>query len=219
MVARSLAFCFGLLLVTVGASARPRDDAMSSVFNCNQLESDRQWLDCYYGAAQPARASLGLKAALPEQVQLALAPHPGGKSAPSAVRSQVIGQAGRCYDAGEEKDWLDCYYQAALPMRVQLGLDPASVTKLSPAPRLATADAIAGNIVSRVADYGIDRQNILTVTLENGQVWRQIDGDSNTAHWQKPAGMYLATIRRGMSGSFILTVRGDARVFRMRRIG
>ncbi len=42
------------------AAARPRDDAMSAAFRCAVIGEARQWLDCYYGAAQPVRAALGM---------------------------------------------------------------------------------------------------------------------------------------------------------------
>ena len=35
--------------------ARPRDEVMSRVFRCAVIGDPRLWLDCYYGAAQPAR--------------------------------------------------------------------------------------------------------------------------------------------------------------------
>lgn len=73
-------------------------------------------------------------------------------------------------------------------------------------------------IVSRMIKYSFDSQGIFTVTLENGQTWRQIDGDSRNAFWKKPADTYLVTIRHGMSGSFILTVRDESRVYRVHRI-
>lgn len=198
---------------------------MAQLFHCNGLGDDRQWLDCYYGAAQPARAGLGLKPALPGQIGLARSsPAVISQSQPSAVRSRVVAEAGRCYDQDDDRGWLECYYRAALPMREQLGLAVPAGTRL--------ASALSGKngggaelgfgpdqtIVSRMAEYSFDSQGIFTVTLENGQTWRQIDGDSRDAFWKKPAGTYLVTIRHGMSGSFILTVHNEARVYRVHRV-
>jgi hypothetical protein len=214
-----------LLLPLCSAEARPRDDVMAQLFHCNGLGDDRQWLDCYYGAAQPVRAGLGLKAALPGQIQLAQTPSMvSSQLQPSAIRSQVISEAGRCYDQGEDRDWLECYYRAALPMREQLGLSvPSGMQLASSIPGNSGAAVQSGlatdqTIVSRMVNYSFDLQGIFTVTLENGQTWRQIDGDSRDAFWTKPAGAYLVTIRHGMSGSFMLTVRNESRVYRVRRI-
>ncbi len=48
------------ILFAAPAMARPRDDAMSAAFRCGVIGEARQWLDCYYGAAQPVRAALGM---------------------------------------------------------------------------------------------------------------------------------------------------------------
>jgi hypothetical protein len=212
-----------LLLLLCGAQARPRDEVMTQVFRCNGLESDRQWLDCYYGAAQPARDRLGLRPALPGQIQLVQSQRADvSQVQPSGVRNRVVAEAGRCYDQADDLGWLDCYYRAALPMRQQLGLSmPAGTQIASSAPDNGHASpGLAGGqtVVSRMANYSFDSQGIFTVTLENGQTWRQIDGDSHAAFWKKPAASYLVTIRHGMSGSFILTVRNESRVYRVHRI-
>ena len=213
-----------LLLWPLCAQARPRDDVMAQLYRCNGLESDRQWLDCYYGAAQPARTALGLKPALPDQVRLAQAPPAGSPARPSDVRSRVLAGAGACYGEPDDRDWLDCYYRAAQPVREQLGL-------AAPAPRpaatpsgtfgitLPSDTAPTNQIVSRMAAYSFDTRKLFTVTLANGQTWQQIEGDTDAAHWKKPPAAYLVTIRRGFSGSFILTVRNEPHSFRVRRIG
>lgn len=223
-------FVAGLILglSLCGAVARPRDDVMTELYHCNGLDSDRRWLDCYYGAAQPARAGLGLKPALPSQVQLAQSSSMNAQAAPSALRSRVVADAGRCYDQGGDRAWLDCYYRAALPMRGQLGLAAPSAqsnTQPSPIDSFGIRQSAEGTpakgtdgITSRMISYSFDAQTIFTVRLENGQTWRQIDGDSHTAGWKKTPGAYLVTIRPGMSRSFIMTVRNEAHVFRVHRI-
>lgn len=222
----SLALFAALLLASVmGAQARPRDDVMAGLYRCNGLGADRQWLDCYYGAAQPARAALALKPALPDQIRLAQSPVAGSAVMPSQVRSRVVAAAGACYGEAGDREWLDCYYRAAMPMREQLGL-------AAPQSRSVPEHAAAGNfgiirsidsantdrIESRMAAYGFDTRKLFTVTLANGQIWQQIEGDTDVADWKKPAAGYLVTIRRGMSGSFILTVRNEPHSFRVRRV-
>jgi hypothetical protein len=41
----------------------PRYQTTSEVLRCNDVGQDRQWLDCYYAAAQSVRAQLGLSPA------------------------------------------------------------------------------------------------------------------------------------------------------------
>jgi hypothetical protein len=126
------------LLAILPAEARPRDDALSGAFRCAVIADSRQWLDCYYGAAQPARAALGLAPALPAQVKLASAPPAGGAPRDEAVRDEVMAGAAACIRAANERAWLDCYYNAAMPMRGALGLSvPAQAAR--PLPQMASA--------------------------------------------------------------------------------
>jgi len=129
-----------VLSLAAPAQARPRDDALSSAIRCGAIADSRQWLDCYYGAAQPMRAALGLTPVLKAQMQLAASPPAGGQPRDEGVRAEVVSSAAGCMREAGDRPWLDCYYAAAMPMRVQLGLSqpqgairPAPV----PAPQLA----------------------------------------------------------------------------------
>ena len=79
-----LAFC--LSVPTTSTMAGPREDVMDASGRCAAVTDDRQWLDCYYGAAQAMRARLGLSPAAPAQV--ALVPPPGNTPLPRAQASQ-----------------------------------------------------------------------------------------------------------------------------------
>jgi hypothetical protein len=135
-----------ILGVAASAQARPRDDALSGAIRCGVIVDSRQWLDCFYGAAQPVRAGLGLAPALAAQVQLAAAPPAGGAPRDEALRSQVVTNAVACMREPAERPWLDCYYAAANPMRAQLGLAVGAGTPrpaLIPAPIPASLPAPA----------------------------------------------------------------------------
>lgn len=54
---------------------RDLDEVMSGAARCAGLADNRTWLDCFYGSAQPMRASLGLTPAPLAQVKLV--PPPG----------------------------------------------------------------------------------------------------------------------------------------------
>jgi len=51
-----------------------RDDVLANVERCGGITDNRIWLNCFYGAAQPMRAQLGLPAAPEAQVALAKNP-------------------------------------------------------------------------------------------------------------------------------------------------
>ena len=56
-----------------------------------------------------------------------------------------------------------------------------------------------------------------SVTLENGQVWRQVPNDDVRARWQKSMVGTMATVAYGAGDTFNLTV-GDQTVYKVRRV-
>ena len=216
--------CFLLLLCGV-AQARPRDEVMINVYRCAGQPSTRTWLDCYYGAAQPQRAALGLSAAPPAQVALVMAPPAPGLPQDLATRDAVISAAARCGSVAAERPWLDCYYAAANPVRGLLGLAPVA----GPAPAMLPAappvrvrrDPVTGADVEgggRMTSYKFDPQGFFTVVLANGEVWRQVDGDTTYAHWFKKPESYVVTITEGAIGSSNLRIKGDPHSYKVRRV-
>ena len=134
-----------VLCLAAPAQARPRDDALTGAFRCVVIADSRQWLDCYYGAAQPVRAALGLPPAPAAQLNLVASPPPGGQpSGDQALRDQVVSAAAACMRETGDRPWLDCYYAAAMPMREQLGLPTprtAGMAVPAPLPQLASLPA------------------------------------------------------------------------------
>jgi hypothetical protein len=244
------------LLIPLSAQARTRDNVMAGAYRCAVIADSRQWLDCYYGAAQPVRTQLALPPALPNQIRLASAPPGGGATADADLRDRAMADVSRCYILPDDRQWLDCYYSAAQPVRGRLGLSPwpqtaavqmggagdrerAPLQPKSTGPASATfkgseADGPAqrfglsaaeprfapkvDRIVSRMESYSLNRLRIFTVTLDNGQVWHQLSGDTDYAHWKKPAGSYIAVITHGAFGSFNLAVKGDPGTYKVERI-
>ena len=70
-----------------------------------------------------------------------------------------------------------------------------------------------------MASYNFDRNHIFTVKLTNGQTWRQVSGDTHTAHWTKPADAYAVKITRGSFSSYNLQVEGSPEVYKVDRVG
>ena len=233
----------GLAAISQSAQARPRDDAMAGALRCAVIGDNRQWLDCYYGAAQPVRAQLGLPPALAGQVRLATAP-PAGEVRDGAVRDEVIVGAVRCNSLAGEREWLNCYYGAAQPVRARLGLaagpqSPALPNPVQPALSTPPARPMANapqedsfglsaaasrpvrsvsRIVSRMESYSFNNRQVFTLTLANGQTWSQLDGDTGDAHWRKPASTYVVNISHGLLGSYNLQVQGLPGLYKVRRI-
>lgn len=220
-----------LLVLCVPALARPRDEVMINAYRCAAQSSLRVWLDCYYGAAQPQRAALGLAPAPAAQLRLAREPPAFGVPEAMPVRDAVMGEAGRCAGVAADRPWLDCYYAAANPARAELGL--ALVPEAAPPvearavpPSSHRKPGILGTVfgtgeveaVSRMTNYHIGRDGLFTVALENGQVWQQSDNDGHPVHWSKPPQSYVVTITGGALNSFNLSVNGAAPVYKVRRL-
>lgn len=251
-----------LLILPLPALAGPREDVVSGANRCASYGDDRQWLDCYYGAAQPMRGALGLPASSAAQVSLARAAQGAG-----GAHADVIAVAGRCSTFADNRQWLDCYYGAVQPVRARLGLAGASAAQISLAsvargaaapmaaaqPRLlprrkkssgwfsgmfgededeavpASEFGIRGGtvednsapvdqLVSRMTAYTFDRDHYFTVTLDNGQTWRQVSGDTTTANWTKKPGNYVVSISRGWFGSYDLRVQGAHGMYKVNRV-
>jgi len=215
-----LVFLAALLLHPAPAFAMgPRDEVIAGMFRCAAVGDVRVWLDCFYGAAQPMRAALGLAPVLPAQARLAQNPPAGAPSGDPAPRYQTTSEVLGCNTLGQDRQWLDCYYAAAQPVRAQLGLSPApqvwpplpaQEAMKAPVSRSGVGDAAAVifPVSSRMTSYSFDRYGLFTVVLVNGQTWRQLSGDTNAAHWTKPAAGYTVQISRGALRSFNLKVKG-----------
>jgi hypothetical protein len=210
------------------AEARARDDVLAGAFRCGVVADSRTWLNCYYGAAQPMRGALGLAAVLPAQAQLASSPPTGGTPRDLGIRDAVMGEASHCYTRGDDHAWLNCYYAAVQPLRAVLGLPPAP--QAAAGAGRATDDAalaeppggwLLGSRRGRntqMAAYSFDPQGHFTVTLDDGQRWRQMPGDVRKAHWTRPARDYAVTISRGALGSTNLAVNGQPVLFKVEQL-
>jgi hypothetical protein len=202
-------------------SARTRDDVITGMFRCAAIGDTRSWLDCYYGAAQPQRLALGMIPASPAQVRLAQNPPASAPTGDPNPRYQTTAEALRCNGIADERQWLNCYYAAASPVRAQLGLAPAPqtappipgnapmVASLPPGRQPAPATLPAAGWV-QMSSYHFDRNGIFTIVLANGQHWQQLSGDTNLAHWRKPAESYQVRITHGALHSLNLRVKGEA---------
>ena len=225
-----LVFLAVLLVPAAPASAiGPRDAVIAGMFRCATVGDARVWLDCFYGAAQPMRAALGLPPVLPAQAQLARNPPAGSQSGDQGPRYQATSAALGCNTIAQDRPWLDCYYAAAQSVRAQLGLSPAA--QMRPPPPAQTAGTIAPSqagsgvmahvgfpVASRMASYSFDHYGLFTIVLANGQTWRQLSGDTSFARWTKPAPGYTVRISRGALHSFNLKVMGISSEYKVERI-
>jgi hypothetical protein len=165
----------GLTLLASGmASADPtRDEVMSGAMRCEGIADNRAWLDCFYGSAQPMRATLGLAPAPVTQTRLV--PPPGASYGTTAT---------------------------ARP--------PAPVRREKSGGLLADLLGSAKPTVTDMAmvSYRFSANHLFTVTLQNGQTYRQDEGDTVFAKWNRPADSYRVTVEPA-ADRFTLRVKGE----------
>ncbi|MDB5733540.1 MAG: hypothetical protein JWN16_177 [Alphaproteobacteria bacterium] len=156
-------------------------------------------------------------------------------------REDTMAGISRCASLPDDRAFLDCIYGAAQPMRTRLGLPAAPVAqqRLVPPAYAATAPvsvpparamarvskdttSTLGNVLGSntspgwLEAYTFDGHGLFTVTLSNGEIWRQDPSDPARAHWNGRAsdyGVKLAKDAGGRSGQ--LFVRGDDPLYRV----
>ena len=164
------------------------------------------------------------------------------------AREDVISGIARCAALADDRQWLDCYYGAAQPMRGQLGLSPApqaQIKLLSVQPRTTALPATVARAAVRtgpppmpkrsgifdmfsgdevvnnapVASYEVKRDGFI-ITLPDGQVWEQTEDDAvkHPVRWRQPASSMRVTIAQGAMHSFNLVVGDENLHHKVKRI-
>lgn len=183
----------GWACAPVPVLADAREDVMNAMTHCAVLSDDRQWLDCYYGAAQPMRAQLGLPPAPASQLKLLESTQTPASQAPTAV---------------------------PLPATVTRA---AVRTGPPPPPRRSGLfDVFGGSDVvnnAPIQSYEITAKGFI-VTLPDGQVWKQTDEDATKfpVHWNGPATSMRVTISQGAMHSFNLVMGNETQHHKVTRI-
>jgi hypothetical protein len=166
---RILFVALALASLALPAMAAPRDDVLYGISRCGGIANDRTWLDCIYGAAQPTRATLGLPPAPASQQALVPPPIPG-QAAP-----QAQAMAAPAMSPEQRKDFEDYTRLSTVPKFIL---------------RMATPTEEPTEPATTLQSYSFDAAGYFTVTLANGEIWRQDPSDTLYAHWNKPAGTY-----------------------------
>jgi len=183
----------GSALAPMPVLADAREDVINGMTRCAALADDRQWLDCYYGAAQPMRSQLGLPPAPAAQLRL-LQMQSQPASAPAAP--------------------------VALPATVTRA---AVRTGPPPMPkRSGLFDVFGGSDVvnnAPIQSYEVTARGF-TVKLPDGQVWRQTEEDASKfpVNWRDPASSMRVTISQGALHSFNLVMGDETQHHKVTRV-
>jgi hypothetical protein len=159
-------------------------------------------------------------------------------------REDVYSASLRCSAIADDRAWLDCYYGAAQPMRGQLKLPAAPAAQTALIPPVIDADGLrqqqaravpekegvigqtlgylAGGaaVISNVAVTSSEpgQPTGFTVTLANGQVWRQTDEQVRLVRWRGGPGAHRVTVWKGALNTLNLGFDDEADRYKVRRL-
>ena len=160
------------------------------------------------------------------------------QSALADTRDEVWAAMQRCQTLQDDRTWLECTYGAKQPMRAKLGLPPAPDyqqrlvptqpqpasaspsnrvpnTAVAPKPRTSFLGATTPVTVSTLARVQYDSRGAFVVTLDNGQVWREVNVESG-----RKAPLRTGTrvsITPGVLWSYDLKPDNDSRSYKVER--
>jgi hypothetical protein len=170
-------------------------DVLEAIGHCAAIADNAQRLACYDTLAPRVKDAL---AAPPEAL-------PGNRSPSVEEQRSWFGfDLSGLFGAGPS--------QQTTPQ--QFGSDRLPSTHA----KEQTAAAEVDSITAGVTDVAYTAFGKFIVFLDNGQVWRQIEGDADHAVFKKPAKANKVTIGRGMIGSYNLTINDSDRVFKVTRV-
>lgn len=181
-MAAGAAFTPGLAL------ADAREDVIAGLTRCAALADDRQWLDCYYGAAQPLRAELGLSPAPQAQIKLLESqPRAGSAPLPGTVTRATVRSG-----------------PPPMPKRSSIFTVFSGDELVNNAP-LQSYDINKGAFVVTLSDGQVWAQT-------------EEDAAKRPVRWRQPANSMRVSISQGAMGTFNLVVGDENRSYKVKRI-
>jgi hypothetical protein len=193
------------------AAADPRDDALAAMLRCSALTDRGARLGCYDATVSRAPNALNHPMAAPPRIAPPLAANVPPPAAPVAARRErSSGFISGIFGADGPK-------RAVQTSPAQFGSESIASGGARAYPIPMDGDTI-DQINARLIRYSFE-SGLVTVTLDNGQVWRQTAGLDPVGHLARPALSYAATIARGsVNGSYTMKLSGLARPIAVRRI-
>ncbi|HEY0105870.1 MAG TPA: hypothetical protein VGB91_07275, partial [Rhizomicrobium sp.] len=166
-----------------------RDDVIGVLVKCTDLAEVHARLACYDQEAPALRAAAEAPSVPPPPEPVPAAPPPE----PAAPPPQ-----------GSFLSALDPFgSEAPPPLAAQMAYQPAGQEILP--------------ITIKLADYAVEPSGNFTVTLANGQVWRERKEHYETPRFQADGDNYV-TIERGLLGGYNLYLKGSGHVYKVMRI-
>jgi hypothetical protein len=191
------------------AGADPRDDALSAMLRCSALGDRAQRLSCYDASVARVPGALNNSAPSPPAaapLEASAVPPPAAPVAPRHLRHGFL----------DKLFGPDGPKRAPQTTVVQFGSESIANGGAAAYPIPMDGDTI-DQISARLVSY-LFTDGYVTVTLDNGQTWRQTAGGEPLGHLARTALSYMAIISRGGGGSYAMKLTGMTREIPVRRI-
>ena len=185
-----------MMFVSTAAHAEPREDALSAMLRCSGISDKAQRLVCYDSAVVRVPAALNA------------APPPIAAAAPPVRRERSGGFIAGLFGPGAPG-------RGPQTTTAQFGMESIADGGKQMEPGPIDGDTV-DEISARLVKYDVDN-GVMTLTLDNGQVWHQISGPS-VGHLAQPASSYAVTVARGSAGAYIVRLSHFGRVLAVRRL-
>ena len=207
---KTIVFAGLFLLPAASAAADPRDDALTALLRCSGTSDKAQRLACYDSAVVRVPGALRAPVAPPPPAPVAAAPVVTPMTAsvtPPVRRHRNDSFLDRLFGSGPNR--------APQTSVAEFGSESIANGGSRAYPQPMDADTI-DEISARLVSYDLSG-GPLVVTLDNGQVWRQVSGEP-VGHLQRPAPSYTVTVSRGSSGAYAMKLSHFGRTLMVRRI-
>ena len=179
-----------LAAMPASAQAGARDDVVDVLVKCTDLTNDTARLACYDRGAPQLRAA----AMVPPAVEAVAQP-------PATPETAVAG----------DSSWFG-------------SLDPfgagGDATASKPTPQQMAYQPIGGELLPitiGVTNYSVAPSGAFTVTLDNGQIWREYDRDFATPPFHTDR-QNIVVISRGILGGYNLVLKGKHTLYKVVRV-
>jgi hypothetical protein len=179
----------GLAILGIqSAAASPARDALTAVAKCVDIASTAERLQCFDAAA------------------------PAAKTVLADAEKQALAQKQEEESGGGVLAWFG-FAPEARPVTKPEDFGVTNLPANSPGAPVAITE-----ISAKVVEHAKNALGRTLFILDNGQVWKQIDGDTTELHHRSSDGQMKVRIEKAFMGSFSLSVDGRNTKIKVRRI-
>jgi hypothetical protein len=204
------------VFLAVPAMAQDREQVLQALGKCAELTDDKARLTCYDALAPRVKEVL------------ATPPAPVASNGPPTKEQQeswfgfnlgnIFGNGPATQNTPDKFGAEQIPKPAAPPPAEQAQATVPGQPTPPPPPPLPPQPVEIDSITAGVTDYAFTPFGKFIVFMDNGQVWRQLQGDSGKAYFEKNPKDNKVTIERGFMGSYNLRINDSNKIYKVERV-